>query len=99
MKKPKQKTSQQKITTASLVIASVSLFMSLILGVLYLEEVAVSNLRFKSSGQNYFDNYYDISRLRFCYENSIKPCSDDAITSWNATHDETFSLTRIKVDF
>jgi len=99
MKKPKQKTSQQKITTATLIIASVSLLISLILGVLYIEEVTVSNLRVKSGGQNYFDNYYDISRLRFCYENSIKPCSDDNITSWNATHDETFSLNRPKVDY
>lgn len=39
-----------------------------------------------SQTQDIVDNYYQTTRLRFCYERDINPCDDEALTAWNAAH-------------
>ncbi|MFZ2125302.1 MAG: hypothetical protein WA087_00875 [Candidatus Saccharimonadales bacterium] len=42
------------------------------------------------------DNSYQTSRITYCYDNEIHPCTDDAITTWNKKHpaEASFSPTQ-----
>ena len=49
---------------------------------------------FKKSQSIYLsENSYNSSQLKFCINNSIAPCDDDAIGAWNDSHDgENFTI-------
>lgn len=32
------------------------------------------------------ENFKSVSRITFCYNNQIEPCSDDAIAMWNSAN-------------
>lgn len=51
------------------------------------------NMLYDQEVQDSLDSSYQSSRLSFCYENSLKPCTDEKITNWNSTHpDDQFSV-------
>jgi hypothetical protein len=33
-------------------------------------------------------NYYNLEKISFCYNRSIRPCNDDTLYEWNNAHDD-----------
>lgn len=58
----------------------------------YRESVRLNTL-YDQESQHSLDSSYKASRVTFCYDNDIHPCSDDGIKIWNNLHpDEYFSM-------
>jgi len=44
--------------------------------------------------KNAINESYKTSRLQFCYDNELVPCTDDVIEAWNKAYpDDTFNIT------
>ena len=82
----KTKINQTKNISVTSVIAITSLIASTILFFAVFSERARLDTLYDQQVRQSMDNFYKASRITFCYDNAIHPCTDDAIAGWNSTH-------------
>lgn len=71
-----------------LVLIILSLVASTILSIAMINERVRTDFFIDQQVQQQSDNWYKVSRITFCYDNDIKPCSDSVLTTWNVNHQE-----------
>lgn len=77
----------------TLAIAVTALVMACILTVILMGERSRLDRLYEQESQHVMENFYWAKRITFCYDNNIRPCSYDTITTWNKEHpDNTFSV-------
>lgn len=84
---------QKNTITPSIVLASISFALSLVLAVcVYFYTNKVNDAQ-KDSFISNAQLSYSINKLEHCLNNDIKPCNDEAISTWNDSHvEDSFSL-------
>lgn len=96
MNKPKNKPTKQLPVT--LLIALLSLLATILLAMFVFTQESRINTLYDQQYRMQVDDSYSFARMKFCYDNSIRPCTDDAITAWNTKHPEdAFNINKPQV--
>ena len=78
----------------ALVVGGAALVVAAILAVSLVDTRERLDSYSKQQMYNNSSSSYWTSRLSFCYDNSLNPCTDEVIEAWNKAYpDDTFSLT------
>jgi hypothetical protein len=84
----KQKNKPTKQLPVTLFIAVLSLLATILLAMFVFTQEARTNMLYEQQYRMQIDDSYNSARIKFCYDNNIRPCTDDAITAWNTKHPE-----------
>jgi hypothetical protein len=96
MNRPKNKPTKQLPVT--LLVAVLSLLATILLAMFVFTQESRINTLYDQQFQAHIDDSYSAARITFCYDNIIRPCTDDAITAWNAKHPEdAFNISKPQI--